>query len=117
MKSFFLKLFNLDRLADLNARLEIYRVRNAELEEEVKVNAGYRLKYKIAQMLVDDDPAIDELLECYKKKEADDLGEYQRRMMFADSRAQSAAFGQLGMASGMASGLATGMQYRGGLLG
>ncbi len=67
MLKFFYKLFNHDKIEKLEHSLEIYRTRNKQLEKELREYKGYKLKYKVAQMLVDDDPAIEELLDCYKE--------------------------------------------------
>lgn len=63
-------LLNRKKVKELESFLDDYRVRNKQLEDEIKLLQDYKLKYKIAQMLVDDDPAIDELLSAHKEKAA-----------------------------------------------
>ncbi len=55
------------RIHDAEKEIDIYRDRVQQLEAEVREYKGYKLKYQVAQMLVDDDPAIEELLDCYKE--------------------------------------------------
>lgn len=56
-----------DKISKLEETLESYRLRNKQLEDELIELNELKLKCKIQQMLIDDDPAIDELLECSKK--------------------------------------------------
>jgi len=65
---FLRKLFNIDKVAGLNAKLEIYRIRNEQLESQVKELEDLRLTCKIQKMYIDDDAAIDELLAAHKEK-------------------------------------------------
>lgn len=56
-----------DKISELEDTLESYRLRNKQLEGQLSELNELKLKCKIQQMLIDDDPAIDELLECSKK--------------------------------------------------
>ena len=131
MIKFFYRLFNHHKLDKLNQEVEVYRTRVQQLEEEVRVYKGYKLKYKVARMLVDDDPAIDELLDCYKETEKqkrttniryEDIvaaNEFQHRLanLAANqalsglaaqqqiSMAQAQALGSAGYANGLGGGL------------
>lgn len=56
-----------DKISKLEETLETYRLRNKQLEDQLSELNELKLKCKIQQMLIDDDPAIDELLECSKR--------------------------------------------------
>lgn len=56
-----------DKISKLEETLESYRLRNKQLEDQLSELNELKLKCKIQQMLIDDDPAIDEFLECSKK--------------------------------------------------
>lgn len=58
-----------DKISKLEETLESYRLRNKQLEDELLELNELKLKCKIQQMIIDDDPAIDELLECSNKSE------------------------------------------------
>ena len=111
-------IFNKRLIAELEDTNEVYRERNKQLEQEVKELKEFRLKYKIAQMLIDDDPAIDELLTAHKAKSefTADLNryardnDYYRSHQFASQQqaqamcaANRSAFGQLGAPSSIGS--------------
>ena len=61
-------IFNKGKIAELEATLEIYRERIAQLEKFESELKAAQLKMKVMQMLIDDDEAIDELLSASKVK-------------------------------------------------
>lgn len=63
-----------DKISKLEDTLESYRLRNKQLEEQLTELNELKLKCKIQQMLIDDDPAIDELLECSKNSKIAHVG-------------------------------------------
>ncbi len=71
MLKFFYRLFNHDKIDELEQRLENYRARNEQLEQEVREYKGYKLKYEVTKLYVDDDEAVLELLDAYNKIEQD----------------------------------------------
>lgn len=75
MINFFYKLFNHDKIDDLNRTLDIYKERNEQLEDEVREYKGYKLKFEVTKLYVDDDEGLLELFELAKKAD-----EYKRRL-------------------------------------
>lgn len=63
-----------DKISKLEETLESYRLRNKQLEDQLSELNELKLKCKIQQMLIDDDPAIDELLECSKNSKIAHVG-------------------------------------------
>lgn len=68
MIKFLYKLFNQDKIERLNAQLETYRDRNRQLEQQVREYKGYKLKYEVVNLYIDDDEALLELFEIAEKK-------------------------------------------------
>ncbi len=67
----FNKLFNLDKLKSKNESIDALLVLNKDLEKQIFELKGYKLKYRAAQMLVDDDEALLEVIgyaECNESK-------------------------------------------------
>jgi len=90
MFNFIHRLFNHDKIDDLNSTIEVYRGRNKQLEKEVEELKEYRLKYRVTKMYVDDDEALLELLDAAKKKERPYYPSHQDAALAAQ---QSAMFG------------------------
>jgi len=63
------KLFHIDEIADLNRQIDINQKRVEQLEEQLKEYEGIELKNRVLTMLVNDDPAICELLDAAEKIE------------------------------------------------
>lgn len=63
-----------DKISKLEETLESYRLRNKQLEEQLTELNELKLRCKIQQMLINDDPAIDELLECSKNSKIVPVG-------------------------------------------
>lgn len=64
MIKFLHRLFNHDKIEELNRTLDIYKERNEQLEEEVRLYKGYKLKYEVTKLYVEDDEALLEILEA-----------------------------------------------------
>ncbi len=67
MIKLFYKLFNHDKIDDMQRTIEIYKERNSQLEKENMEYKGYKLKYQVTKMYVEDDAALLELFETAKK--------------------------------------------------
>lgn len=94
MLKFFYKLFNYDKIDELNRTIEIYKERNSQLEKENKECKGYKLKYEVTKMYVEDDDALIEIFEtaeeCEKYKSEMQSGHAALRREF---NRQQAALG------------------------
>ncbi len=104
MIKFFYNLFNHDKLNALEKEVLIYKERVEQLEKELREYKGYKLKYQVAQMLVDDDPAIDEILTSLEKIGEHDAAEQRSRMALYDLAQQQSRAIQ-GMGQAQSSGL------------
>jgi len=69
MIKFLHRLFNHHKIDDLKRVMETYRVRNQQLEDELREYKGYKLKYQVAQLYIEDDEAILEIFEAAQKVE------------------------------------------------
>ena len=69
MINFLYKLFNHDKIDKLNNTRDMHMERIKQLELEVKEYKGYKLKYKVAKMYVNDDEGLLELFEIAEKAE------------------------------------------------
>ena len=89
------RLFNHDKIDDMQRTIDIYKERNAQLEDENREYKGYKLKYEVTKLYVEDDDALIELFDAAKKHEAEMLdrqrGNDRLRSMAA---AQQAGIGQ-----------------------
>lgn len=63
----FYGLFNHDKIDDLNRNIDIYKERNEQLEAELREYKGYKLKYEVTKLYVEDDDALLELFDVAKK--------------------------------------------------
>lgn len=90
MINFFYKLFNHDKIDDLSRTLDIYKERNEQLEYEVKEYKGYKLKFEVTKLYVDDDEGLLELFELAKNAD-----EYKRRLQDDGLFGSQAAMQQL----------------------
>lgn len=68
MLRIFYKLFNHDKIDDATRLLGVYRERCAQLEDEVKEYKGYKLKYEVTRLHVENHEDL-ELLEDNTKKQ------------------------------------------------
>lgn len=106
------KLFNHDKIDELQKTIDIYKERNAQLEKEVKEYKGYKLKYEVTKLYVEDDEALLELLDAANKaeeREADNINRarYHRQIGLVNAAAQQQAalaraqFGRVGGIGGI----------------
>lgn len=65
------RIFNYHKIDELERVMETYRVRNQQLEDELREYKGYKLKYQVAQLYIEDDEAIIEIFEAAQKIEDD----------------------------------------------
>jgi len=101
----FKDLFNKEKLSALEKELEASNKYSTQLETNIKELEDYKLKYEIAQLYINDEEAILELLEL-KKKESSFCGDTNaeryhnmsaQRNAMAQQRAMQQSNGQLGM--------------------
>lgn len=59
---------NYHKVSELEQKIETYREANKRLEEEVREYKGYKLKYEVTKLYVDDDPALEELFALAERK-------------------------------------------------
>ena len=69
MIKFLHKFFNHDKIDELNRTIDIYKERNQQLEAELREYKGYKLKYKVTKLYVEDDNALLELFDMARKAE------------------------------------------------
>ncbi len=109
MIKLFYKLLNHDKIDELQRTIEIYKERNGQLEKENMEYKGYKLKYEVTKLYVEDDEALLELFEVAKKHDIEisnrqsDIGQLQ-----AMQAAQNAAMYNVYQVSGQ-SGLLGGL--------
>lgn len=89
------RLFNHDKIAELNRTIDIYKERNSQLESEARIMKDYKLKYDVMKMYVDDDEALCELLDSAKKVDRY-LGELQGGIVGRQFASHQQLFGNLG---------------------
>lgn len=65
------KLFNHDKIDEMQRTIDIYRERNDQLEKENREYRGYKLKFEVTKLYVEDDEALIELFEVAKKHDAE----------------------------------------------
>lgn len=65
------RLFNHDKIDEMQRTIDIYRERNLQLEEENREYKGYKLKFEVTKLYVEDDEALLELFEVAKKHDAE----------------------------------------------
>ena len=99
IKRFIRSLFNLDVIDGLNRTIDVYKERNEQLEAEVEKLKGYKLKYEVTKLYVDDDEALLELFDIAKKNEA------SHNRLHSDSQRQMAAMQGFGGSYGSSGGL------------
>lgn len=88
MIKLFYRLFNHDKLDENQRTIDIYKERNEQLEAEVREYKGYKLKYEVTKLYVEDDDALLELFDVAKKHE------YQNSRLSSDAARQQAAMYQ-----------------------
>lgn len=69
MFKFLHRFFNYDKIEKLNETIDTYKERNEQLEKEIREYKGYKLKYEVAKMYVEDDEALLEICEAVKKSQ------------------------------------------------
>jgi hypothetical protein len=107
MIGFFYRLFNHDKIDRLNQRLKEIDEAMTSMEAELREYKGYKLKYRVAKMYVEDDEALLELFDLARQKE---------RQTSSDQRQALAQQQQLAMASARGAGASSlGMLGMGGL--
>lgn len=104
MIKFLHRIFNYHKIDELERVMETYRTRNQQLEDELREYKGYKLKYQVAQLYIEDDEAILEIFEAAQKIEDDKNN--SRRILQGGGLGQLAAqqqqygLGQAGLAGG-----------------
>ena len=99
LASFLYKLFNYDKIDKQQETIDIYAERIDQLDAELREYKGYKLKYEVAKMYVEDDEALLELFELAKKAKDQEqrVRDQQEGLMRASlASQQSAAFGMMG---------------------
>ena len=81
MIKFLYKLFNQHKIDDLNRQLDTYRDRVKQLEEDVREYKGYKLKYEVTKLYVDDDEGLLELFDAAKSKDNNDTSRAGQRFL------------------------------------
>lgn len=115
MIRFFHKLFNHDKIADMQRTLDIYKERNSQLEKENMEYKGYKLKYEVTKLYVEDDDALLELFDIAKKHDAE-MNHRQMAMMNRNNALAQGQFSGMGHGQfGMTAGLGTTSGMFGGL--
>ena len=71
MIKLFYRLFNHDKIDEMKRTIDIYKDRNSQLEKENMELKGYKLKYQVTKLYVEDDDALLELFEVAKKHDAE----------------------------------------------
>ena len=73
MIKLFYKLFNHDKIDEMQRTIDIYKERNSQLEKENMEYKGYKLKYEVTKLYVEDDEALIELFDVAKKHDIEIL--------------------------------------------
>lgn len=111
MIKFLYKLFNQDEIDRLNNKLEIHRARTEQLEVEVREYKGYKLKYEVVKLYVDDEEGLLELFEIAEKNERHSAGLQRSQLALGQSAVlQMVGVGGLGQAG---AGIANALGFRG----
>ena len=99
MIKLFYKIFNHHKIDDMQRTLDIYKERNHQLEQENMEYKGYKLKYEVTKLYVEDDEGLLELFELAKK-----VDEYNSRQQLGYGGGQQAGMTNLlqGQQAGMA---------------
>ena len=71
MIKLFYKLFNHDKIDDMQRTIDIYKERNSQLEKENMEYKGYKLKYEVTKLYVEDDEALMELFDVARKHDVE----------------------------------------------
>jgi len=100
MIGFFYRLFNHDKIDRLNQRLKEIDEAMTSMEAELREYKGYKLKYRVAKMYVDDDDALLELFDLAREKERE-KSVNQRQALYGLTAAQQQ---QMAMASAHGAG-------------
>lgn len=108
MIKLFYRMFNHDKIDDMKRTIDVYKERNSQLEKENMEYKGYKLKYEVTKLYVEDDEALIELFDIAKKHDAETLnrqrGNEQLRAMQA--RQQQYMFGYCALSGISGLGLA-----------
>ena len=105
MIKFIYRLFNQHKIDNLNKQLDIYRDRVNQLEEDVREYKGYKLKYEVTKLYVDDDEGLLELFEAAKTNNNSESDALRRMQAQQQGRAfsgliQQSLFAGCGAAQG-----------------
>jgi len=87
MIGFIYRLFNHDKIDRLNQRLKEIDEAMTSMEAELREYKGYKLKYRVAKMYVDDDEALLELFDLAREKERGKSSD-QRQALYGLAAAQ-----------------------------
>lgn len=60
---------NLHKLDELERKLDTYRKANQQLEDRFREYESYKLKYELAKLYIDDDPALEELFSLAQQRD------------------------------------------------
>ena len=105
MIKLFYRLFNHDKIDEMQRTIDVYKERNSQLEKENMEYKGYKLKYEVTKLYVEDDEALIELFEVAKKHDAEIVnrqsGETQLRAAM-QARQQQGMFGGVDGMGGLA---------------
>ena len=91
MIKFFYKLLNHDKIDEMQRTINIYKERNNQLEKENMEYKGYKLKYEVTKLYVEDDEALIELFEVAKKHDAEMLNKQSGNNLLRDMQARQNA--------------------------
>ena len=64
---YFRRMFNLDKIDDLNSALDAYRALNAQMEERIKDYESRDLEFRVLKLYVESDAEFDELMDIAAK--------------------------------------------------
>jgi len=102
------KLFNYHKIDELERVMETYRARNQQLEEELREYKGYKLKYELAELYVNDDEALLEIFEAAEEKASEKAALQQSQQ---SQQRQLSAMGVGGLFGGLAGQAAAGSRF------
>lgn len=97
MFKFFYRLFNHDKIDSMQQTLDVYKERNEQLEKENSEYKGYKLKYQVTKLYVEDDEALLDLFEIATKIDEYNLPEQLRNSGVSLSRDEVATLALLGL--------------------
>ena len=105
MIKLFYRLLNHDKIDDMQRIIDIYKERNSQLEKENMQYKGYKLKYEVTKLYVEDDEALIELFDIAKKRDAYISNAQSGISQSSQLAAQQSMHSTRGMVGGMAGGV------------